>query len=125
MALSKENKKYLDSLSDDELYFELACKFGQYVPVWEEVSKEEFEENYGKEDDHSFETITKWINSPYTYKREPHWKNEQAGILWQIEHINDEPEYYTYHKLVKQEFTLILGSDILNYLYNRKPYWLK
>lgn len=123
MALPKKVKKYLDSLSDDELYGDLALRFGQNVPVWEEVSKEEYEENYGKEDDHSWKAVEKWLSSPYTYKREPHWKNVQPGILWQIEHCHDEPDYYTYHKLVKQEFTLMLGSDMIDYLHNRKPSW--
>lgn len=124
MALSNKVKKYLDSLSDDELYFELSLRFGQFVPVWKEVSKEEYKENYGKEDDNSWDNLVKWISSPHTYKREPHWKNVQTGIMWQIEHCHDEPDYYTYHKLVKREFTLMLGSDMIDYLHNRKPYWL-
>ena len=122
MALSKHTKEYLDSLSDDELYYELSLRFGQFVPIWKEVSKDEYEENYGS--DSNYENLLKWISSSFTYKREPHWKNVQAGILWQIEHINDEPDYYTYYKLVGQEFTLMLGSGMLDYLYNRKPNWL-
>lgn len=125
MALSDESKKYLDSLSDGELYFELALRFGQSVPVWEEVTKEEYEENQGKEDDHSWEAVEKWLISPYTYKIEPHWNNVQDGILWQIEHCYDKPDYYTYHKLVKYEFTLMLGSDMFDYLNNRKPNWFQ
>lgn len=124
MALSKKFRKYLDSLSDEELYYELALRFGQYIPVWKKVSKEEYEENYGKENDYSWKAVEKWLSSPYTYKKEPHWNNVQAGILWQIEHYNDEPDYYTYYKLVGQEFTLMLNSAILNYLYNRKVKWL-
>jgi hypothetical protein len=123
MALSKKIKKYLDSLSDDELYYDLALRFGHFVPVWKEVSKKEYEENYGKEDDNSWENLVKWCNSPHTYKREPHWKNVQAGIMWQIEHYHDKPDYYTYYKLINQEFTLMLGSDIIDYLNNRKPNW--
>ena len=122
MALCKHLKKHLDSLSDDELYYELALRFGEFVPIWEEVSKDEYEENYGN--DHSFESLTKWLISPFTYKREPHWKNVQTGILWQIKHCHDEPDYYTYHKLVGQKFTLMLGSDMIEYLHNRKPNWL-
>lgn len=119
MALSEYIKEYLDSFSDDDLYYELAARFGQFIPIWEEVSKEEYEENYG-----NYHSLAKWISSPFTYKREPHWKNVQAGILWQIEHMHDEPDYYTYHKLVGQEFTLMLGGDMLDYLHNRKPNWL-
>ena len=44
MALSKKIRKYLDSLSDEELYYELALRFGQYIPVWKEVSKEEYDQ---------------------------------------------------------------------------------
>ena len=122
MALCKHLKKQLDSLSDDELYYKLALRFGQFVPIWEEVSKDEYEENYSNV--HSFENLAKWLGSPFTYKREPHWKNVQAGILWQIEHCHDEPDYYTYYKLVGQKFTLMLGGDMIEYLHNRKPNWL-
>ena len=123
MALYKKVKKYLDSLSDNELYAVLALRFGQNIPVWKEVSKDEYEENYGKENDISWENVTKWLSSPNTYKRVPHWNNEQAGILWQIEHFYDNPDYYKYYKLVKQEFTLMLRSDMIDYLHNRKPSW--
>ena len=122
MALCKHLKKYLDSLSDDGLYYYLAARFGEFVPIWEEVSKDEYEENYGSH--LNYENLIKLISSPFTYKREPHWKNVQAGILWQIEHVHDEPDYYTYHKLVGQKFILMLGSDMLDYLHNRKHNWL-
>lgn len=124
MALSEESKKYLDSLSDEELELELSLRYGVKIPIWKEVTKEEYEANYGKEDDYSFSSVMKWLNCPNTYKREPHWNNVEAGILWQIEHYDTEPDYYTYYKLVKEELTLILCSDILNYLNTRKPDWL-
>lgn len=124
MALSKKVERYLDNLSDTELLLELQLRYGQFVPVWEECSKEEFEENYGPEDDYSWDSIERLISCPNTYKRTPHWNNVQPGILWQIEHCHDNPDYYTYHKLVRQEFTLMLGSDMLDYLHNRKPEWL-
>ena len=59
MALSNKVKKHLDSLSDDKLYANLALRFGQFIPIWEEVSKDEYEENYGKEDDHSWKAVEK------------------------------------------------------------------
>lgn len=127
MAFSDKTKEYLDSLSDDELLIELNIRFGESIPVWEECSKEEYEENYGKDDYNtiSLKGLLKWINSPNTYKREPHWNNAQSGILWQIQHAYDKPDYYTYHKLVEWKHVLMIGNNIMEYLYDRKPYWLK
>lgn len=123
MALSKESKNYLDSLSDKELLLELQLRYGQFVPVWEKCSKEDYEKNYGAEDDPSLENLKKRLTCPYTYKRESHWNNVQPGILWQIKHWHDKPDYYTYYKLISLNYTLMLGSDMLDYLHNRNPEW--
>ena len=119
-GLSKKDKNFLDSLNDDELFLLVQLKYGMFIPIWKEVTKEEYEANYGKEDDYSFDNITKWIKSTDTYKRKPHWNKD--GILWQIEH---KPDYYTYHKLVGREIGLMLGSNIMEYLNDRKPEWFK
>lgn len=120
--MDKKTKKYLDSLSDDELHALLQIRYGQYVTKWEKCSKEEYEENC-PEYDGTIESVFKWLNSVGIYKREPHWKNQQCGIMWQIEHYNDEPDYYTYSKAIGQEFVLMLGSEMIDYLHNRKPCW--
>lgn len=114
-------KEWLDSLKDDELCFVIEAKYGFDEPIWEECTKEEYEKYYGKENDISWENITKWLSSPNTYKRVPHWNNEQAGILWHMEY--HEPDYYTYHKMIGKRHILGLGTDVLNYLNNRKPKW--
>lgn len=120
-GLSKKDKNFLDSLDDDELFLLVQLKYGLFVPIWKEVTKEEYEANCGKEeDDYSFDNIIKWLKSTDTYKREPHWN--KGGILWQIEH---KPDYYTYHKLVGREISLMLGSNIMEYLNVRKPEWFK
>lgn len=111
------NEESLDQLRDDELLYVLSAKFGTYVPEWKKCSKKEYDK-YDKQS---------WIEKLCTsdnYKREPVYNNFKAGILWQIENSDKEPDYYKYYKQVGRKFTLVLGSDIMNYLNKRKPGWL-
>lgn len=120
--MDKKTKKYLDSLSDDELLALLQIRYGRFITKWEKCSKEEYEESCPKYDG-TFGSMLKLLGSMGVYKREPHWKNQQCGIMWQIEHYNDEPDYYTYSKAVGQEFVFMMGSEMIDYLRNRKPCW--
>lgn len=139
MSLPKETKDYLDFLSDEDLLLDLRLRFDFITPVWKKVTKKEYEANCSTVEALSMEDlekkaieklldtedIYKKLDTKNIYKKEPHWNNVKAGLLWQIEHYDEEPDYYTYYKAVGQEHTLMLGSDMLEYLNNRKPIWFK
>ena len=109
----------LDKLKDDELLYILSLMYGAYIPIWEKCSKEEYEKYYGS-NNLTLESIIKYFNSPNEYKKVPYW-NTGGGILEQIS--GKEPDGYQYYKLKDKEFTLMLGSEMINYLNDRKPEW--
>lgn len=118
MALNKEIKEYLDSLSDDELMFELWLRFGTTILKWEECSKEEYEKHYGKVEDHSWNSVVKFLTSDTAYKVEPIYNTPYTGILFHLE--EHEPIGYKYYKQIGEERILMLGSDMFEYCKNRE-----
>lgn len=114
------NIESLDKLKDDELLYILSLMYGTYIPIWEKCSKEEYEKYYGSDNSTVTELIIKYLSSPNEYKKVPYW-NTGGGILDQIN--GREPNGYQYYKLKSKEFTLMLGSEMINYLNKRKPSW--
>lgn len=121
---NKTFKEYFDSLSDAELLFEIELRFGITEPVYEECSKEEYEKNVEPIDKFDIDSLIKSLfKSSDEYKKEPRWNNVKPGIMWQIKHGSDNPDYYVYYKKVKDEHILMLNSWMIDYLNNRKPSW--
>ena len=117
MNLELSTKKYLDTLSDDDLYLELDLRYGMNQPIWEGCSETEYKEN--NPIIKTLEDLEKWINSTDNYRVEPYY--DKPGLLYAIEHT---PSYYKYYKQVGTERILMLGSAMINYLNERKSYWL-
>ena len=123
--MTQEDKQYLNSLKDDELYYLLSIHYGITEPIWEECSQKEYERNCGCINEPlSWESVKKWLASEANYKAEPCYKDLQPGILWLIENFDRKPDYYKYYKQVGSKFVLMLGSEMLDYLNERKPAWL-
>jgi len=111
------NEKILNQLDDDELLYFLSVRFGTYIPEWKKCSKKE----YDKYDELS---LIEKIFISSNYKKVPVYKNFKSGILWQIENFDKKPDYYKYYKQVNSKFVLMIGSEVMNYLTKRNPYWL-
>lgn len=125
MALSKEIKKYLDSLPDDLFLAELSLRFGEYIPKWKEISKEEYDKHCGKiglpDEPLTIEGLEQAMNTIGKYKVEPIYKDAQCGILfWINEAPNRKPDGYKYYENVGSEFVIMLGSDMMDYCNTRK-----
>lgn len=122
--MNLEVKKSLDKLSDDELLYTLSIQFGYNFPIWEECEQEEYEEHCGSDNSTLTELMEKYLDTLFsnvTYRKEPYWKNG-GGILDAIS--GKEPDGYNYYKSTKTEFTIVLGSELIDYVNNRKPSWL-
>lgn len=123
--MTQEDKQYLDSLKDDELYYLLSLRYGITEPIWEECSQKEFEHSMGKIGAPlSLENVSRWLSFVGMYKAVPCYKDFQPGILWQIKNFDRKPDYYKYYKQVGSKFVLMLGSEMMDYLNERKPAWL-
>lgn len=114
MALPNGIKKFLDSLSADDLKVWLALKYGETHPIWEEVSKEEFDKHVG-DSDFTMEWLERVLISEENYRRVPIYKD--TGILAMM---NSEPIGYRYEKQSGKEFVVLLGSDMMDYINSRK-----
>ena len=116
MALSKDIKKALDSMPAPALISWLVYSYGSWNPIWEEVSEEEYVKHVDNPNDlkdvleHMFMFDFKNI-----YRRGPIYK-EQGLLLM----IGSEPIGYKYEKQVGEEFVILLGSDMMNYINKRK-----
>lgn len=123
--LSKDIKSYLDSLNEVELLFILNLRFGHKETIWEEYTKEEYDKH--NPECSTFEEIMEWVFDSNTdvYKKEGYYLNEQPGIMWQINNFGKKPDGYKYYKKAGEKELLMLGSDMIEYLFSRKPSWLK
>lgn len=123
----------LDILSDEEVLKFLDLKFGYDEPVWEECSKEEYEEGQTEQMKHldstfygtdvhlpSYEEIEDWFVNKQ-FKKEPIWKKWKGGILTliKIQDEQPEPDYYRYYKKVGTKRIIMVGSQIVEYLNKR------
>lgn len=114
MALPNEIKKVLDNMSAPALTSWLACCYGEWLPIWEEVSKEEFVKHIGKPDDLKG-VLEHMFDFENIYRSVPIYK--EAGLLHMID---SEPIGYKYEKQVGKEFVILLGSDMMDYINKRK-----
>jgi len=114
MALPNETKKFLDSLSANDLKAWLALIYGETHPVWEEVSKEEFDKHIG-DPENLTDLLEHFIACEDIYRRVPIYK--ETGLLSMI---NSEPIGYKYERQAGKEFVILLGSDMMEYINKRK-----
>ena len=122
--------KFFDDFSDEELLKWLDLNYGQDEPIWEECSKEEYEENFPKKLEYikkfmkgdgeipSLEDLEEWMQTQY--KREPVYKEWKGGILNLIKLQEEkEPDYYKYYKQIGTKRIILVGSQIIDYLNKR------
>lgn len=114
MALPNEIKKVLDNMSAPELISWLAYRYGEWYPIWEEVSKEEYDKHIGTPEDLKG-SLEHTLTCEDIYRRVPIFK--ETGLFAML---NSEPIGYKYEKQVGKEFVILLGSDMMNYINKRK-----
>ena len=122
--------KFLDTLSDEDVLKVLDWLYGQNEPIWEECSEEEYEENcpkrikyindcFGEGKLPTEEDLKTW--SQFDYKKEPVYKEWEGGIFNLIKLQKEkEPDYYKYYKQVGTKRIVIVNSQIMHYLNQRK-----
>lgn len=125
-------ESFLDSLNDDQLLSFLKRNYGHDEPIWEECTKEEYEQGQTEVHKHldnmfnnpelklpSFEEITDWFTSK-RFKKEPIYKEWKGGILDLIK-LQDtkKPDYYKYYRLVGYKKLILVGGKIADYLKKR------
>ena len=121
--LSREDKRFLDSLDDAELIFLLHCNYGATIPKWEEITKEEYERAIPpskKEDTLTRSDLLNMIQKQFLYdlyKKEPLFNGHGMGIMDQLN--NTRPNGYKYYKKVGEEHTLLLSSALSKYVRKR------
>ena len=121
--LSREDKRFLDSLDDAELIFLLHCKYGATIPKWEETTKEEYERAIPpskKEDTLTMSDLMYIIKKQFLYdcyKKEPLFDGRGMGIMDQLNNI--KPNGYKYYKKTGEEHTLLLSSGLADYVRKR------
>lgn len=116
MALSKEIKKVLDNMSAPALISWLAYCYGEWQPIWEEVSEEEFVKHVGNPNELKLNDILEhMLDLENIYRRVPIYKD--TGILAMM---NSEPIGYRYEKQSGKKFVVLLGSDMMDYINSRK-----
>ena len=121
--LSKEDKKFLDSL-DDELLISFICmSYGTTLPIWERCSKEEYYDNVPMLDGNIITTkwlmdYSKYLFSDKEYRRVPLYRSRKGGLLDQINGL--DPDDYYYEKRIGSKFALMLGNDMIEYCQTRK-----
>jgi hypothetical protein len=114
MALPKEIKKVLDNMSAPALVSWLTYRHGEWHPIWEEVSEEEFDKHVSNPDDLK-DVLEHMFDFENIYRRVPIYKD--TGILAMM---NSEPIGYRYEKQSGKEFVVLLGSDMMDYINSRK-----
>ena len=114
MALSKEIKKALDSMPAPALTSWLAYCYGEWQPIWEEVSEEEFVKHIGNPNDVKG-VLEHMFDFENIYRSVPIYKETGISAM-----LNSEPIGYRYEKQVGKEFVILLGSDMMEYINKRK-----
>lgn len=114
MALPKEIKKVLDKMSAPALISWLTYRHGEWHPIWEEVSKEEFDKHVGNPEDPK-DLIEHMLTCEDEYRRVPIYRETGLSAM-----LNSEPIGYRYEKQTGKEFVILLGSDMMNYVNKRK-----
>ena len=114
MALSKDIKKALDSMPAPELTSWLAYCYGEWQPIWEEVSEEEFVKHVGNPEIPK-DLFEHMLTCEDKYRLVPIYK--ETGLYAML---NSEPIGYRYEKQTGKEFVILLGSDMMNYINERE-----
>mgnify|MGYP006874677404 CR=1 FL=1 len=92
----------------------LAYCYGEWQPIWEEVSEEEFVKHVGNPNELN-DILEHMLDLENIYRRVPIYK--ETGLLSMI---NSEPIGYKYERQAGKEFVISLGSDMMNYINERK-----
>lgn len=114
MALPKEIKKVLDNMPAPVLTSWLAYCYGEWQPIWEEVSEEEFVKHIGNPNDLKG-VLEHMFDFENIYRSVPIYK--ETGLLHMID---SKPIGYRYEKQIGKEFVILLGSDMMEYINKRK-----
>ena len=118
--LSKKTIKWLDSLDDAELIFWLYSNFGCDEPVWEEITKKEYEKvnaplPEGQPITYSdLEKIAEVVLSGIQYKKEP----IGVGLFDRLK--GKEPKGYKYYKSTHTERVLLISAALADYVNKRE-----
>lgn len=127
MKLEEDVKKYLDSLSDEELMTYLYLKSGIEKPIWKRCSKKEYTEHCGNPSvSYKHLDINRIISQLChlsDYKAVPVYKEWKGGILSLMELSSKEPDYYKYYKKKGTKKVIMIGSTIADYLNERGIKW--
>ena len=92
----------------------LTYRHGEWYPIWEEVSKEEFDKHVGNPNDLK-DVLERMFDFENIYRIVPIYK--ETGLYAML---NSEPIGYRYEKQTGKEFVILLDSDMMNYINERK-----